>query len=119
MSEMQGVEYQQAAGLDEEVVDLDLKAEDARLREAVGTPTTVKIDGKVIHIAHVAEWSGSAMRAATSGNWDEWASEVIADDEEREHFIDADLMNYQLEAVFDMCGKKGNVKQGKSRRSRH
>jgi hypothetical protein len=103
---------------DEEAVDLDLKVDDVRLREAVGQPTTVRIDGKVIHIVHVAEWPGSAIRASSVGDWATWATETILDDEERNTFLDADLLAYQLEAVFELCAKKGNVKPGKSRRSR-
>lgn len=102
---------------DPDAVDLDLKAEDARLRESVGKPTTVRIDGKVIHIAHAAEWPSSAMQAAAKGQWDEWAQEVIADPDEFQAFRDADLLNYQLEAVFDACARKGNLSARKSRRS--
>jgi acyl-CoA synthetase (AMP-forming)/AMP-acid ligase II len=102
----------------EEVVDLDLKAEDTRLREAVGKATTVKIDDVVIHIVHAAEWSSTAMKAAMNGDWASWADEVIVDEEECQAFIDADLMNYQLEAIFELCGKAANTKPGKSRRSR-
>lgn len=105
-------------GESDEVIDLDLTAEDKRLREAVGKPTTVKIDGVVVHIAHAAEWPSTAMKAATSGNWDAWADDVIVDDEEREAFIDANLANYQLEAVFELCGKAARTSAGKSKRSR-
>jgi hypothetical protein len=103
----------------DESVDLDLSAEDTRLREAVGKPTTVRIDGMVIHIAHPAEWTGDAMKAASRGDWEAWADEVIPDDKEREHFIDADLLNYQYEAVFDACGKNSKMSRGKSKRSRN
>lgn len=101
-----------------ERIDLDLTTEDKRLREAVGEPTTVKIDDVVVHILHAAEWPSSSMRAATRGDWDVWADGVIPDDDERNAFIDADLANYQLEAVFELCGKAANAKAGKSRRSR-
>jgi hypothetical protein len=100
-----------------ETVDLDLKAEDSRLREAVGQPTTVRIDGVVVHIAHLAEWPASATKAAARGDWDAWASDVIDNDDELEAFNNADLLNYQLEAVFDECAKQGNMTAGKSRRS--
>jgi hypothetical protein len=102
----------------DEVVDLDLTVEDKRLREAVGKPTTVRIDGMIIHIAHAAEWPASSMRAATQGNWEDWAAGVIPDDDERVAFIDADLANYQLEAVFELCGKAASASRGKSKRSR-
>jgi len=102
---------------DEEPVDLDLKAVDAQLREAVGKPTTVRIDGMVIHISHAAEWPSSAMQAAARGHWNEWAVGVIHDPAECQAFTDADLPNYQLEAVFDACARKGNISARKSRRS--
>jgi hypothetical protein len=104
---------------DTEVVDLDLDADDARLREAVGEPTTVRLDGVVVHIDHAAEWSNTAMRAATNGDWDTWAAEVIGDEKELKVFLDADLVNYQLEAIFTECGKAAQVELGKSRNSSH
>ena len=102
---------------EDEVVDLDLDAEDARLREAVGKPTSVRIDGVVILIDHAASWSNTAMRAATNGDWDDWAAEVIEDEEQLKAFRDADLLNYQLEAIFTQCGKAAQVTMGKSRRT--
>jgi hypothetical protein len=98
-------------------VDLDLKADDARLRESVGEPTTVRIDGVVVHILNIAEWNGAAMKAASAGDWDKWADQVIDDDDELKVFQDADLMNYQLEAVFEACADHGNLNPGKSKRS--
>lgn len=100
-----------------ESVDLDLKAEDSRLREALGKPTTINLpDGGVVHIANIGEWGGPAMKAASQGNWDNWAAEVIDDEDELAAFQEADLVNYQLEAVFEACSKTGNV-SGKSKRS--
>lgn len=104
--------------VEEEVVDLDLKAEDARLREAIGKPTSIRINDMVIHVQNVADWSSSAMKAAVKGDWDDWAVEVIPDEDEANHFIDSDLANYQLEAVFETCSKGGNMSRGKSKRSR-
>jgi hypothetical protein len=101
---------------DDEEVDLDLDAIDEELRrEALGEPTTVRIDGKVVHIAHVSDWSSSAMRAATAGDWDTWAREVIEDDTEFGIWVDADLRNFQVEAVFDLCGRQARMSMGKSR----
>jgi hypothetical protein len=100
-----------------EEVDLDLDADDALLREAVGKPTTIRVDGKVIHIDHAAEWSNTAMAAATQGDWDTWAREVINDDSEFEDFVAANLVNYQLEAIFTECGKLARTTMGKSQRS--
>jgi hypothetical protein len=99
-------------------VDLDLKAEDARLREAIGKPTTIRIDSKVIHIQHVADWSATAMEAAASADWNTWAVEVIPDEKEAQHFIDADLANYQIEAVFDTCSEKGGLGKGKKAKAK-
>lgn len=102
----------------EEVIDLDLKAEDAKLREAIGHTTNVKIDGVVVHISHVAEWSTAAMNAASRAEWEDWAAEAILDDGERDTFIDANLAAYQLNAIFETCSKAGGTTTGKSRRSR-
>lgn len=100
---------------EEEVVDLDLDAQDESLRrEAVGEPTTVRIDGKVIHITHANAWSASAMRAAGTANWDLWAREVIEDDDEFRVWVEADLQNYQVEAVFAEAGRQARLNQGKS-----
>jgi hypothetical protein len=103
---------------DEEVevdVDLDLLSETLR-REAVGEATTVRIDGTIIHIAHAGDWSSTAMRAAASGDWETWASEVIFDKDEFQTWMDADLHNYQVEAVFNECGRQARLNMGKSRR---
>jgi hypothetical protein len=98
-------------------IDLDLDALDAQLREAVGEPTSVKINGKVVHIANAADWSGAAMQYSQRGNWDEWAKEVIETDEELDTFLDARLKNYQLEAIFNKCAELSNQSPGKSHRS--
>lgn len=100
-----------------EIVDVDLDAmDDALKREAVGDPTTVRIDGVVIHIAHASAWSSSAMRAATQGDWETWARSVIPDNDEFQAWADADLMNYQVEAVFAQCGRQARLTAGKSAR---
>jgi len=102
---------------DEPEVDVDLDLLDETLRrEAVGEATTVRIDGVVIHIRHAGEWPSSAMRAAASGNWEEWAVAVIDDDEEYAAWMKADLANYQIEAVFAECGRQARMSMGKSRR---
>jgi hypothetical protein len=97
--------------------DVDLDAMDADLRaEAVGKSTSVKIDGKVIHITHAGDWSSTAMRAASTGDWETWAREVILDDNEFTAWNDADLRNYQIEAVFRECGRQARMNLGKSQR---
>jgi hypothetical protein len=102
---------------DEVPVDVDLDLLDEVLRkEYVGEAITVRIDGKVIHIAHAKEWSSTAMRAASGGDWDTWAREVINDDDEFKIWVEADLLNYQVEAVFDECGRQSRMNMGKSGR---
>lgn len=98
---------------DEEDVDVDL---DAIGTEATGEPTTVKLDGMVIHIQHAGDWTSGAMRAASNGDWDEWARAVIDNDEEYQTWEDANLRNAQIEAVFNQCGRKARMTQGKSQR---
>lgn len=98
-------------------VDVDLdEMDDALRREAVGDPTTVRIDGVVIHIAHASAWPSSAMRAANTGDWETWARAVITNDREFQAWADADLMNYQIEAVFAQCGRQARLTAGKSAR---
>jgi len=108
---------------EEQEVDIDLDLLDEVLRrEALGQATTVKLDGKVIHILHAGDWSSSAMSAATQGQWEVWAREVIEDDTEYQTWLDADLRNYQMEAVFAECARQARLNMGKSRRpsgSRH
>jgi hypothetical protein len=97
----------------EEDIDVDL---DAIGREAAGTPTTVKLDGVVIHIAHAGDWTSSAMRAAANGDWDAWAREVIGNDNEYQVWEDANLTNTQVEAVFTQCGRQARMSAGKSQK---
>jgi len=100
---------------EEEIVDVDLDAQDESLRrEAVGELTKVRLDGKIIHIIHANDWTATAMRAAGAANWDAWAREVIEDDDEFKAWIEADLKNYQVEAVFAECGRQARLNQGKS-----
>jgi len=98
---------------EEEDVDVDLDAMD---NEAAGKPTTVKLDGVVIHIQHAGDWTTTAMRAASSGDWDDWARNVILDDDEFKIWEEADLTNNQVEAVFTQCGRKARMSAGKSQK---
>lgn len=103
--------------IDDQDVDVDLDDLDEDLRrEAIGTATSVRINGEVIHIIHAGDWSQTAMRAATNGDWEAWASEVILDQKELASWLDADLRNYQMEAVFDQCGRQARMNMGKSRK---
>jgi hypothetical protein len=102
---------------EDEEVDLDLDLiSDALKSEAVGKPVTVRIDGRVVHVTHANDWSSSAMRAASTGDWDTWAREVIESDDEYQVYADADLKNYQVEAIFAECGRQARLNQGKSAR---
>jgi hypothetical protein len=102
---------------DEQSVDVDLDAIDDVLRkEVVGEGVTVRIDGKVIHVSHAKDWTSTAMRAASAGDWDTWAREVIDDDAEFAVWVEADLKNYQVEAVFEECGRQSRMNMGKSRK---
>lgn len=109
--------------LPEEEVDVDLDLlDDSLQREAVGRPTTVRIDGVTIHILHAQAWPSSAMRAANTGDWETWARAVITNDAEFQVWADSDLANYQVEAVFAECGRQARLNAGKSARlsgSRH
>jgi hypothetical protein len=96
-------------------VDLDALDEDLR-RELAGKSTTVRIDGEVIHIIHAGDWSQTAMRSAMQGDWESWAREVIVDDREFATWMEADLRNYQVEAVFEQCGRQARMNAGKSRK---
>jgi hypothetical protein len=102
---------------DVEDVDLDLDLEDDQLRdERVGRPTTVRVSGEIFHIRHPGAWPASAMRGASQGDWDTWAQGVIDDPKELSAWIDLDLENYQVEAVFDKCGQNARLTMGKSQR---
>lgn len=117
MSEAHDEHGDNVVDLPDEEVDLDLDDIDDQLRrEALGKPTTVKLDGKVVHIAHAGDWSSGAMRAASNGDWDTWAREVIDDPQEYRIWVDADLRNYQVEAVFSECGRNASLSMGKSQR---
>lgn len=101
----------------EEDVDLDLDLEGERLRkERVGSPITVKVDGHVIHILHPGAWPSSAMRGAGQGDWDAWAQGVIDDPDELKLWMELDLENFQIEAVFAKCGENSRLTVGKSRK---
>lgn len=98
-------------------IDIDLDALDAQLRaEAIGKSTVVKIGGTVIHIQHAGDWSAIAMRHLNSGDWDAWAEQVILDPSEYEDWVDANLKNYQMEAIASECGRQARLNAGKSRR---
>lgn len=100
-----------------QVIDLDLDAEDIRLRETVGKSTLVRIRGMVVEIQHANEWSTTAMVAVNSGDWHAWAEEVISVHEQFEHFKSCNLKNYQMKAIFERVQKDAGLDLGKSRES--
>lgn len=118
MTEPLSTEWGEGAEEPQEIpVDVDLDLIDETLRkESVGEATTVRIDGKVVHVSHAKDWSSTAMRAAAAGDWDTWAREVIDDDEEFRLWVSSDLHNYQIEAVFNECGRQSRLNVGKSRK---
>jgi hypothetical protein len=116
VAELQDVPEPQDTPEDEEVdLDLDLEGEQLR-QERVGKPTTVRVDGHVIHIIHPGAWPSSAMRGAGMGDWDVWAQGVINDPDELKLWMELDLENYQIEAIFEKCGQNARMTVGKSAR---
>lgn len=103
--------------IEAQVIDLDLDAEDIRLRETVGKSTLVRIRGMVVEIQHANEWSTTAMAAVNSGDWHAWAEEVISVHEQFEHFKSCNLKNYQMKAIFERVQKDAGLDLGKSRES--
>ena len=102
---------------DEEDVDLDLDAEDALLREAIGAPTSVKLKGgRVVWIPHPTDWPSAANAAASRADFDAWAAEVLNEDDYRA-WQAANLRNYQINAVFEKVNRRAGVTPGKSRPS--
>jgi hypothetical protein len=85
--------------------------------EAVGKATTVRIDGKVIHIMHAGDWTSTAYRAMMNGDFDTWAQEAILDERELKVWQDADLRLFEMEAVVTQCARTSRLGLGKSRKS--
>lgn len=101
----------------DEVIDLDLDDLDEQLRaESVGKPTVVKVGGQVIHILHANDWSSTAMTALGNADFTDWAIKVITDPEEREAFLEADLKNYQFQAIAKEAMRQARLNRGKSRK---
>lgn len=96
-----------------EEVDVDL---DAMGYEATGRPITVRVAGKVIHVTNAGDWTSEAMRASSIGDWNTWARETIDDDDEYKTWVEANLRNTQIEAVFSEVGRQSQMNQGKSQR---
>lgn len=102
---------------EDDAVDVDLLAEDALLREAVGQPTSVKLPtGDVIEVAHMADWPHIASRYAAVALFDAWAEEVMSA-EDFEAFRKAKLKNYQVNKIIERASAAGGTNPGKSRPS--
>jgi hypothetical protein len=99
--------------IDALVIDLDLDAEDIRLRESIGKPTTVRIRGMVVRFQHPDLWSTKAMQAVNGGDWLGWANEVIDDAGHYDHFEKCNLRNYQMKAIFERLQKDAGADLGK------
>lgn len=116
-AELQDAHEPEPDGVEDEDVDLDLDLEGEQLRkERVGEPTRVRVGGHIIHILHPGAWPSSAMRGAGQGDWDAWAQGAIDDPEELKLWMELDLENYQIEAVFEKCGQNARLTTGKSKR---
>jgi len=113
---LKAVEEQPEAEEVEVDIDLDEMQEQLR-REAVGRATTVRINGKVVHITHAGDWSATAYRAMMNGDFDAWSAEVILDQKELKVWNDADLRLYEMEAIVTQCARSSRLGRGKS--SRH
>jgi hypothetical protein len=98
------------------VIDFDLDKEDALLREAVGKSTFLRIQGSVIEVMHPSLWSTKAMDAISDARWHVWARDCIEDDDQYDAFVEANLRNYQMKAIYERCGKDGGKDLGKSKR---
>lgn len=97
----------------EEAVDLDLDAEDVLLREAIGQPMSVRVDGKVISVPRIDDWPHEANGFALRGDFGTWAA-LILSPEDLKVFTAANLRNFQVSAIFDHVRKANGVTPGKS-----
>ena len=101
----------------EEAVDLDLLAEDALLREAIGQPTAIRLPtGDVIEVPHVSDWPHIASRYAAIALFDAWAEEVMSE-ADLKAFQAAGLKNYQINKIILRASQDGGATPGKSRPS--
>lgn len=113
----QKTEKTDTAEPDEADIVLDLVAEDAMLREALRTPSPVRLPGgKVITVPHIADWPHLANRFVLTDNYLAWAKLVLSD-EDFQVFQDTDLRNYQMRRIVDVASAAGEVTPGKQRPS--
>jgi hypothetical protein len=106
-----------AAAPEEDAVDLDLLADDAVLREAIGQPTAVRLPtGKIIDVPHISDWPHIASRYAAIALFDAWAAEVLSEQDQKA-FAAAKLKNYQVSRLIERASQDGGTNPGKSRPS--
>jgi hypothetical protein len=96
-------------------VDLDLDADDALLREAIGAPTTIRLNGKVLTVPHMKDWEHNATQFMSQGLFAAWARRVMSDDDFKA-FQDAELKNYQVERIVEICQRNSGTTAGKRSR---
>lgn len=97
---------------DEDAVDLDLDADDVLLREAIGAPTTVRVNGKVLTIPHQKDWPHIASAFLGQGSFSAWARRVMSP-QDFERFEAADLHNYQVEQIVRLISEAAGIPPGK------
>jgi hypothetical protein len=102
---------------DERDVDLDLLANDAKYREALGKPTVTRLPtGDVISVPPMADWPHIATRLVTLGLFDGWAESVLSE-KDFTAFKAADLHNYQIQKITDRASAAAGTTPGKRRPS--
>lgn len=101
-------------------VVLDLLAEDAQLREAIGDPVPIRVPGGkdgagvVIRFPLQGAWPHMAARFANVGAWQAWADLVLAGDEDAlTAWQAADLRLYQIERIVAAITAASGISPGK------
>jgi len=102
----------------EEILDVDLDAKEAQLREAAGKDTVVKLRGVVLHVPPTKLWGAKALKVASEGDLLTWAEMVLGEDQVKELTGEGDdyedLYLYELESLFEAVANKNGMAAGKS-----
>lgn len=99
-------------------VVLDLLAEDAHLREALGKPTDIRVPGGedgagvTITVPAAAAWPHIAARLLNNGAWDAWAR-IVLDDGDFAAFQAANLKDYQVARIRAVLEAAAGASAGK------
>lgn len=99
-------------------VVLDLLAEDAHLREALGKPTDIRVPGGAggagvaISVPPAAAWPHIAARLLANGAWDAWARVVLSEDDFAA-FQAANLKDYQVARIRAVLEAAAGASAGK------